>query len=650
MDFFERQRIARTQSRRLLVLFVLAVIAIVLAVDVAVLFALGLTAPDTVGVGSGFWATVVANRVALIAVSALVLAVIAIASLARTATLRAGGSAVARELGGTAVPADTRDPHYRRLRNVVEEIAIASGVPVPDIFVLESEAAINAFAAGYGPADAAVAVTRGALDRLNRDELQGVVAHEFSHILNGDMRLNIHLMGVLFGILALAMIGRRLLVHGRIVRVGRSRGASEAALVGLALMICGYIGLLFARLIKAGVSRQRELLADASAVQFTRQASGLAGALKKIAGLREGSRLTSAQAEQVSHMLFGEGLGLSSIWASHPPLLERIRALDPGFSPAHMAALRRQQDALPPDGPAEDRLLLAATPHGTGVPAAAQTVAVAAAAVPAHVAAPQTGDRDLAMAIADAIPTELRIAARSHERVMALVLALLHGGDPIVGERQWALVETHHGRGMLDDMIALLAHTRVLHPMARLPLAELALPALRRRPRPQLQQFMATVHGMIHADRQVAVFEYCLSTLLQVQVQQALDPSRYWQSGRRKPGQCAPGIVGLLVRLAYEGHADDRKAARRAFVAGIQRVLPDAGGAWPEVPPPLESLDTVWPQLLQLSPAGKAMLIEAMVVAVSHDGRLRVAEVELLRTVCALLECPLPPLFGMECD
>jgi hypothetical protein len=233
---------------------------------------------------------------------------------------------------------------------------------------------------------------------------------------------------------------------------------------------------------------------------------------------------------------------------------------------------------------------------------------------------------------------------------MALVLALLHGGDPIVGERQWALVETHHGRGMLDDMIALLAHTRVLHPMARLPLAELALPALRRRPRPQLQQFMATVHGMIHADRQVAVFEYCLSTLLQVQVQQALDPSRHWQPGRRKPAQCAPGIVGLLARLAYEGHADDHEAARRAFVAGIQRVLPDAGGAWPEVPPPLETLDTVWPQLLQLSPAGKAMLIEAMVVAVSHDGRLRVAEVELLRTVCALLECPLPPLFGLEGD
>jgi len=643
MDFFERQRVARVQSRRLLGLFVLAVIAIVIAVDVAVLFVVGLLAPGTVGIGHGVVGIVAANRVPLAAVSALVLAVIGIASLGRTATLRAGGAAVARELGGTAVPADTRDPHYRRLRNVVEEIAIASGVPVPDIFVLEQEGAINAFAAGYTPADAAIAVTRGALDRLSRDELQGVIAHEFSHVLNGDMRLNIQLMGVLFGILALAVIGRKLLVHGRI---GRSRGTAQVALIGLALMSSGYIGLLFARLIKAGISRQRELLADASAVQFTRLSSGLAGALKKIAGLREGSRLSSAQAEQVSHMLFGDGLGLSSMWASHPPLLERIQALEPGFSSAQMESLRRLRDALPPDGLAEDRLLSASAVEVATMPVAGRTVAVAAAAMPARVAAPQAADFRMAAAIAAALPPPLRDAARSHDRVMALVFALLRGNDATVGERQRTLVLQRHGPAMLEAVTALLPHTHSLHPMARLPLAELALPALRQRPRPELGRFLETVDASIYADARVDVFEYCLAALLRFQVQQALDPSRYWTPGTRKLTQCRAEVAQLLTRLAHAGHPSDPDAARRAYIAGIDRVLPDAASAWPATLPLLHTLDVVWAPLLQLAPAGKAALVEAMTIAAAHDGRMHVAEAELLRTVCALLQCPLPPLLG----
>src|SRR5690606_7299244 len=197
------------------------------------------------------------------------------------------------QLGGTWVPEDTRDPALRRLRNVVEEVAIASGVPVPRLFVLEQEAGINAFAAGYGTADAAIAVTRGALDRLNRDELQAVIAHEFSHILNGDMRLNIRLMGVLFGIMMLSLIGQRILLHAPSVR-GRNSNASAVLAVMLAALVAiviGSLGVFFGRLIQAAVSRQREYLADASAVQFTRQPAALAGALKKIAGLHAGARL-----------------------------------------------------------------------------------------------------------------------------------------------------------------------------------------------------------------------------------------------------------------------------------------------------------------------------------------------------------------------
>src|SRR5690606_18310357 len=243
---------------------------------------------------------------ALVVSTLATLAVIGLGSLYRISSLSGGGEQVALQLGGTPVPEDTTDPNLRRLRNVVEEIAIASGVPVPRLYVLEHEAAINAFAAGYTPADAVVAVTRGALDRLNRDELQGVIAHEFSHILNGDMRLNIRLMGVLFGILVLALIGRKSSEGSR----GRgSRGAGGVLVAALGLMVVGYCGWFCARLIKAGVSREREFLADASAVQFTRRTAGLAGALKKIGGLQEGSRLASAEAEEVAHTLFGDGVG-----------------------------------------------------------------------------------------------------------------------------------------------------------------------------------------------------------------------------------------------------------------------------------------------------------------------------------------------------
>src|SRR5688572_22250190 len=280
MNFFERQAAARRTSSRLVVLFALAVAGIVFAIDAAAFLAYGAGADAEPGeIGA-----------LLVFTTLLTLGVIGLGSLYRVASLRGGGEPVALQLGGTPVPEDTTDFNLRRLRNVVEEIAIASGVPVPRIYVLEHEQAINAFAAGYSPADAVVAVTRGALDRLNRDELQGVIAHEFSHILNGDMRLNVRLIGVLFGILVLAIIGRKVLQFGRIG--GRdNRGAAAVLLAALVAMAIGYIGLFFGRMIKAGVSRSRETMADASAVQFTRQTRGLAGALKKIGGLGEGSRL-----------------------------------------------------------------------------------------------------------------------------------------------------------------------------------------------------------------------------------------------------------------------------------------------------------------------------------------------------------------------
>ena len=325
MNFFEHQARARRQTRWLIFLFILAVLAIMISVDLVLLIAYGMTNAEQESMNF-FTAEGLAANASLLAGGAFgSLSIIGIASLFRSAGLRSGGGKVARELGGTLVESDTRDPRRRRLRNVVEEIALASGVPVPEIYVLEQESGINAFAAGYSPDDAVVAVTRGTLEKLNRDELQGVIAHEFSHILNGDMRLNIRLMGALFGILMLALIGRRILIHSHFARGSRDKNGAPIILIAIGVMIIGYVGMFFGRWIKSAISRQREYLADSSAVQFTRNPDGIGGALKKIAVYSDGSYL-DADTEEIGHMLFGSGSKMM-MFSTHPPTDERVKRL-----------------------------------------------------------------------------------------------------------------------------------------------------------------------------------------------------------------------------------------------------------------------------------------------------------------------------------
>ena len=325
MNFFDAQSKAKRATRWLVVVYVVATLLIVAGVT-AIVWAAFYNSANTARV---------TDPSLLIAAALATVALILGSTLYKTAVLSSGGGRVALDLGGTLVPPDVRDPLRRRLRNVVEEMAIASGVPVPEIYVLESENGINAFAAGFAPTDAAIAVTRGTLELLDRDELQGVIAHEFSHILNGDMRLNIRMMGVLFGIMVIGIIGRMVLRGGYYSGISSSRrnkGAPAIMAIGLGLTLLGWIGVLFARIIKAAVSRQREYLADASAVQFTRQTSGIANALKKIGGYSGKSFFHAADPEEVSHMLFAGGLArLSSMFATHPPLTERIQALEPSF-------------------------------------------------------------------------------------------------------------------------------------------------------------------------------------------------------------------------------------------------------------------------------------------------------------------------------
>ncbi len=634
MNFFEHQAQARRSSGRLLLLFALAVIAIVLVVAVLVLWFSGNTT-------LALWTVPVT------------VAVIGLASLHRVSTLRGGGEVVAAQMGGVEVPADTVDPALRRLRNVVEEIAIASGVPMPRLYVLEQEPGINAFAAGYSPADAAIAVTRGTLVRLNRDELQGVIAHEFSHILNGDMRLNIRLMGVLFGILMISVIGRRVLMHmggGVRGRSGRTLGPVFALLIaGLAAMAIGSIGVMFGRLIKAAVSRQREVLADASAVQFTRQTQGLAGALKKIGGLPDGSRLADrAGAEEVSHMLFGEGMGFSRWFATHPPLLERIQRLEPSFSAVQLKQLRGRWAASPPDGMAEDvasGLVQGNAAAPPPLPADNERIRVDPAQVAAQVATPGDDDYRQALQLAGSLPDALRALARDRDAAPYLLLALLRDTDPQVAARQQAQVRAQLGEAAAACMDALAdGPVHGLHAALRLPLATLAFPALRAQPRPWLGDFLRCVDALAHADGRISLFEYCLSRLLQVQVQAALDPSRHLHFGRRKTSGVRAEFATLLAVVAWAGNPGDEAGARRAYLAGLQRILPR--DHLPYAPPAngVLAMDAVWAPLDALDPLAKQLLVESVAATVSHDQRVSVAEAELLRTICAALHCPLPAL------
>jgi Zn-dependent protease with chaperone function len=629
MNFFERQAAARSQSKRLLLLFGLAVLCIVFAVAVVLYVCFVGLNPDSE-----------MSFLSVLVLSALLNSiVIGGASLYRITSLRVGGEKIAQEMGGIPVAEDTTDFQLRRLRNVVEEIAIASGVPVPRIYVLPDEEAINAFAAGYSPSDAAVAVTHGALKRLNRDELQGVIAHEFSHILNGDMRLNIRLIGVLFGILALGIIGRKILTHGR----SSSKDGAPVLIFALGILAIGYIGMFFGRMIKAGVSRQREYLADASAVQFTRQSKGLAGALKKVAGLPEGSQFTGNNAEEVSHMLFGDGCGLSGMMATHPPLFDRIKALEPSFRKESFVDQVQRWVNQPPLGLDEDRALGLTARGEFAMPASNAQIVVTPPAVVAQVGAPHEDDFRRASAITHSLPDELLVATRSMNAVVPLLFGLMHSRDDKVRERQQFELKSRRGDAMASVSLHFYQQCQALHPMHRLPLASLCFPLLRKRPRKELEEFIDALYVLAHADGRIDIFEYCLSRLLQVQVLDVLNPHNAMVVGKRSLRDAQNQAISLMAFLARVGH-DTQDAAKRAFLAGSDRLFPRLNVAYTaEVPDP-RKLDDVWPVLDALDPPSKSLLIEGLVVAVSHDGAVSVNEAELLRVICASLHCPLPPM------
>ncbi|MGB3462401.1 MAG: M48 family metallopeptidase [Rhodanobacter lindaniclasticus] len=627
MDFFAQQARVRGSSRRLVILFVLAVIAIVAAIDAVVWFALGQhPAPGE---------PPASNLKLLLGSSVIVLAGIGLSSLFRIMSLSGGGKSVAESMGATVVPPDTRDPALRRLRNVIEEVAIAAGVPVPDIYLMADEPGINAFAAGYSASDAAVCVTRGCLDNLTRDELQGVIAHEFSHVLNGDMRLNIRLMGLLFGILVLAVVGRRVIWFGG----GRSnrRGSGQVWMIGLALIVVGYVGYFFGRLIQAAVARSRESLADASAVQFTRQTDGIAGALKKIAILSEGSQLQAANKQEVAHMLFGEGGSFNALFATHPPLLERIRALEPGFTQADLArtaAELQRAAASPPQEPA------AASTPGTasGVPGLSLPPVLTGVLAGGVAAAPAF---QRAAAVQQAMPASLNDAVQQPESALTVMLALALSPAAELQPAQRRIVADAFGDDVQRAVLAQASAVAALTPIARLPLVSLAFPALRQLPEGRQQTLVRTLENLVRADGRVDINEYCLARLLRIQLSEAREPRSAPVDGVKKLPAARDSVILVCTVVAAAGCSDEA-GARRAWLFAMQQAFPGEAIEW--VPPPMAwqaSFERALDDLDGLSPMAKELVIQALLRAVHADGQVSVEEAELLRVICASLHCPL---------
>jgi Zn-dependent protease with chaperone function len=624
VDFFERQRTARGTSARLVLLFVLAVLGTVAVVDAIAVLAM-----------RGWPRDVVIAVLAVLSAAALLL--IIGGTIGKTFALRRGGAAVAESVGAVRVDPTTTDPALRRLVNVVEEMSIASGVPMPRLYVLPAEQGINAFAAGYTGADAAITVTDGALHRLTRDELQGVIGHEFSHILNGDMRLGIRLIGLLHGIMLLGLVGSRIMAFsGR----GSDRDkVNPLVVVGFAAMVAGSVGQFFAGLIKAAVSRQREWLADASAVQFTRQPAGLAGALKKIAGLPAGSALADVRsAKEVSHLLFGEGRRVSRFFATHPPIHERIAALDPTFREADLEALRERWREQPPPGlPADVTRGLA--------PAVGAPVAVTPSHVSARAGTLTQVDLDHGAALGSQIPPHIHQLAEQPSTAASVVLAMIVSGEPGLRATQLTALRNRLGADAARSVEALVAEVAALPPELRLPVAGIAAPQLTGRPGAEQQALSAALDDLALADGGVSMFEYCLTRTVQATMRDAADPARRSRPGSVTVRRVTDEIVTVLTALARSGNPDP-VAARQAFAVAFTQLRTGVPAPSMDRDPSWERLDRCWPVLDGLARLEKRLLVEAMVAAVLDDGKLTSHEAELLRAACALVHVPLPALIA----
>jgi len=627
MNFFEKQDVARRKTGWLVILFALAVIGIIALVYVAVVVILGLSREDAGPLS--MW-----DPKLLALVGGGVIMLVGGASLFKVSELSGGGHVVAESLGGRRIDPNAAIGQQRKVLNVVEEMAIASGTPVPPVYLIDEDG-INAFAAGYSPDDAVIGVTRGAVDTLSRDELQGVIAHEFSHVLNGDMRLNIRLMGIIFGIVVIGTIGSTMM---RAVRYGssgrRSRnnnGGAILLILGLALLVIGFVGAFFGRAIKAAVSRQREYLADASAVQFTRNPDGIGGALKKIGGWADSSKLEHPNADEVSHMLFGSGMttALGLIMATHPPLEDRIKRIDPSFD-GRFPKTRRLSAA-------DERADV------SGFAGAAEAAPTSAADAIEQIGQPTPEHVAYAATLIQSLPDTVVAAAHEPFGARAVVYAMLLDDDEQVRTKQLARLRQYADSPVYEQTKKLRSPVAQVPVSARLPLIDLTVPALRALSPGQYGAFAANIEQLVRADEKMDLFEWTLQRILHRHLEAHFHPRKPAAARSRTLDSLDASCAVLLSTLAYVGHKqreDEAKAfdqaVQRLRISGVAMVGHDQCG--------LRAVGKALDALAGVAVTEKRRLLEAAAQCISADGKVSVHEAELFRAMCDTLGCPMPPL------
>lgn len=640
MNFFQHQDLARRSTLRLIIFFLLAVVSLAVLTNVLVMVAFGFINTDALSSNielqqfdwATFWKILV-----------VICSIIAISSVYKIISLAGGGARVAEMMGAELIVDGSDDINKQKILNVVEEMALASGTPVPPVYLMQEDA-INAFAAGYQPGDAVIGVTRGCIEKLSREQLQGVVAHEFSHILNGDMRINIRLIGILHGILIIGMIGYFMLRTGAHSSGGSKRDGGGIVLLGAGLMAIGYAGTFFGNLIKSAVSRQREYLADASAVQFTRDPNSIAGALKKIGGSVNGTVLKNPHASEISHTLFCQGITthFNNLFATHPPLQSRIKRVDPNWDGAYdfdEVIEQATQDRSQQEEARNKKQTLASV--------ILASAALEQSAQGDHIGNPSEQHFEQAREVLSHLPKILLNAAHEPHGACALIHFLVLDKNIEIKDKQLHYLMIHANPGVYKEIKKMSSQVSELVPEYKLPLVDLALSALRQLSQQQYTLFKNNLVAMVEMDSRMSLFEWALQKIVFHHLDGVFEkrPLQKFRHTTLANSQHACSI--LLSALAWSGKQDsiDEQTAFNAASTHLDKInikLLDKKSL------SLQKLNQAVDELARLKPLQKPKLLQACAACILADNTITQLEAELFRAFANTLDCPMPPLMVSE--